>query len=189
MRLSLLLLVLLAPALAADEEPVLLVKNAACFVHAIAAWPALPDRGARFERVVAGGHALLHTSRETGKMVRLVEATGTVAVNTRRISFLVTRLVGVAADADRLYVVLWRSGRIFDRPPEEDAPADGGTYELRVFWLADGSALRAPVLGPDGLPEAAPPESLGKGPLHVVAGGVDCFGKKVRYDARELREP
>ena len=53
----------------------------------------------------------------------------------------VTRVLGVAADAERLYVVLWSSGRIFDRPPAEDAALEGGRYELRVFWLGDGSAL------------------------------------------------
>ena len=184
MRSSALLLALLATALAAEEEPVLFVKHAACFVHALPAWPAAGDR---VERVVAPGHVLLHTSRETGRMTRLVEATGTVAVNTRRISYGVTRLLGVAADTERLYVLVWHSARIFDRPPEEGAALPGGRYEMRVFWLADGSALKAPPLGPEGLPESAAPESIGAGPLRVVDGGVACFGTTVRYDGRAPR--
>ena len=131
---------------------------------------------------------LLHTARDTGKMTRLIDATGTVAVNTRRISYRVARVVGVTADAERLYALLWHSGRIFDRPPEDGAALKGGRYELRVFWIADGSALRVPVLGPEGLPDVVPAASLGPGPLKGEKGGVACFGKVVRYDARALRE-
>ena len=179
-----LLLLLVTPVLAADEDPVLLATHQACFVHALPAWPAQADR---VERVVGPGHALLHTSRATGKMTRLLPATGTVAINTRRISYCLTRVLGVAADAERLYVVLWASGRIFDRPPAEGAALAGGRYELRVFWLGDGGALPAPPLGPDGLPAAAPEPSLGRGPLNLVSDGVSCFGTTARYAGRALR--
>ena len=61
--------------------------------------------GDAVERVVAPGHALLHTSRVTGRMTRLVAGTGTVAVNTRRISHRVSRVLGVASDAELLYAL------------------------------------------------------------------------------------
>ena len=181
---TLVLLVFASQALSANEDPVLLEKHEDCFVHALRAWPA---RGDHVERLVARGHSLLHTARATGKMTRLVPATGTVAINTRRISYRVTRVLGVAADAKRLYVVLWSSGRIFDAPPAQGAAVKGGRYALRVFWLADGSELSSPPLGPGGLPAAAPEPSLGAGPLKLVPGGVSCFGTKARYEGRTLR--
>lgn len=181
---TLVLLVFASPAFSANEDPVLLEKHKDCFVHALPAWPA---RGDHVERLVERGHSLLHTSRATGKMTRMVAATGTVAINTRRISYRVTRILGVAADAERLYVVRWSSGRIFDAPPAKGAAVKGGRYELRVFWLADGSRLSAPPLAPGGLPSAAPQPSLEAGPLKLVPGGVSCFGTSARYKGRTLR--
>jgi len=187
MRIAALIPVLLAflgPAFAADDEAVLLTKHVACFVHALPTWPARDDH---VERVIGRGHALLYTSRESGRMTRLVETTGIVAVNTRRASYRVTRLLGIASDSERLYVLLWFSGRVYDRPPEEGAALEGGRYEMRVFWLGDGGALRSPPLGPSGLPAAAPRASLGVGPLKIVSDGVSCFGRTARYDGRVLR--
>jgi len=120
-------------------------------------------------------------------MTRLVEPTGTVAVNTRRISYEVRRVLGVAADAERLYVLLWWSGRIYDRPPAQGATIDGGRYELRVHWLDDAAALQAPSLRHDGVPEAAGRPCLDAGPLKLVPGGVSCFGTRARYDGRTLQ--
>jgi hypothetical protein len=165
----------------------LLVKRDACFVHGLTVLPSSAgSRRGLVERVVSAGHVLLHTSRETGKMIRLGEATGVVAVNTRRISYVATRTLGVVADEERLYALLWTSGRLWS-PPAGDAAVPGGRYALRVFWLADGAPLPAPHLDPSDLPDAAPPASLGAGPLEVVEGGVSCFGTTARYDGRTLR--
>ena len=169
---------------AAEPEPVLLVTRDACFVHSLPAWP---DADGAVERVVAPGHLLLHTARPTGRMTRLGEPTGIRAISTRRLSFVVQRVLGVAADADRLYVLRWSNRRLRDRAPEEDATIEGGRYELRVYWLEDAAVLEVPPLAPDGLPTAAGPPCLDAGPLHLVPDGVSCFGTTIRYDGRALR--
>src|SRR5205809_241761 len=76
---------------------------------------------------------------------------------TRRPRYGQSRLAGVAADAERLYVLTWeRSG--WGSPPA-DTPAGPrkageaaapGRYRLGVFWLADGSPVHAqPLSGGD----------------------------------------
>ncbi len=183
---ALLTFALLPAALAAADDPALLVKTKACFVHALPAWPA--PTGDHVERVVARGHEPLHTARSSGKMTRLLPITGTVAINTRRISYRVTRILGIAADAERLYVLRWASGRLFDRPPTEGEAIPGGRFELRVFWLGDGTELATRALGAAGWPAAAPEASLGKGPLTKVTDSVSCFGTTLRYRGRAIRE-
>jgi hypothetical protein len=163
----------------ADPKPVLVLADPACFVHALRA---SADAGDVLERPVDPGFMLLHTARASGEMTVLVPATGTVARGTCRASFVQTRILGIAADAERLYVLLW-SVRTWDRPPERDAPAEGGRYELRTFRLADGHALKAPALNTEGLPKGAPKESLGNGPLNLLPGaGVECYGTRAIYE-------
>jgi hypothetical protein len=181
-------LLLCAPFVLAEdgtpEKPVLVHADAACFVHALRA---APDTSAgRFERVVAAGRALVHTVRATGEMTVLVPPTGVVAISTRRASFKVERILGVAADKERLYVLSW-TGRAWDRPPAPDAPLAEGRHALRVFWLADGEALKTPVLDAAGLPKEAGPETLEKGPLRLIETGVECFGTRASYRGRELQ--
>jgi hypothetical protein len=175
-----------AAALLAEEgkptKPVLVHSDAACFVHALRAMPEVSRE--RFARAVDAGLALVHTARASGEMVVLVPATGTVEVNTRRISYGVTRIVGVAADRERLYVLLW-TARAYDAPPDAGATVEGGSYRLHASWLADGSALAAPALGADGLPKAAPVETVEAGPLRLVEGGVECYGTRALYAGRD----
>jgi hypothetical protein len=181
-------LLLCAAALLAEEpkpgKPVLLHSDAACFVHAVRG---VPEASRPVERIVGPGHQLLHTIRTTGEMTVLVPATGTVAINTRRISFVQTRILGIAADEERLYVLIWSSGRVYDRPPDPGAPVEGGRHELRTFWLADGQPLAAPTLGAEGLPKVAPPETLGNGSLGPVKGGGECHGTRAVYKGRDLQ--
>jgi hypothetical protein len=173
---------LCAAALADVEKPALIHSDAGCFVHALRA---PPDASGYVERVVASGRAILHTARATGDMAVLVPATGVVAISTRRLSFRVTRILGTAADEERLYVLVW-SGRAWDRPPAPDAPIEGGRYELRAFWLADGAPLEVPSLD-TGLPKDAPPETLERGPLRLVQRGIECYGTRAAYKGRELQ--
>ncbi len=163
----------------ADEKPVLVLADASSFVHAVRATP----DGTYLERVVEPGFMLLHTVRASGEMTVLIPPTGTVAISTRRISYGTTRILGVAADAERLYVLLW-TGHAFGKPP---GPAEGG-YALRTFWLADGAALWAPALKPEGLPKEIPAETLEKGPLRLVKGGVELYGTRATYKERQAAE-
>lgn len=191
-RSAAIVLVLLAAAtLAQGEEkllppPVLVARTDAVFVHAVCT---ARDSG-EVEPWVrrSDGYLLLHTNRKTGEMKHLIPDTGTVAIPTVRQSYVQTRMVGVAADTERLYVLLWTSGRIFDRPPERDAPVEGGRYELRVFWLADGSRIAAPGLDPEKWPKTAPPEVTNAGPLKLAKDGVDCYGVTARYKGKELHQ-
>jgi hypothetical protein len=112
-------------------------------------------------------------------MTVLVPPTGTAAISTRRISFQTTRIAGVAADAERLYVLIW-AGRAYDKPPEE------GHDVLRTFWLEDGAALWAPLLKTP--PTEAPAETLEKGPLRLVEGGVEVHGARATYKGRQAAE-
>ena len=100
-----------------------------------------------------------------------------------------SRIVGVAADKERLYVAVWHAkGRgvspAFLLPPEK-RPKTQRHYdkqlELRMFALADGKLLkRAAVPGaPD---KVFPIQSAGPGPMRVVKGGVECFGTKLLFD-------
>jgi len=171
MRSSLLVLFLAL----ADPQPVLVLASDSCFVHAV---PAAPGAGS-LERVLESGHTLLHTVRDSGKMTVLVPPTGTVAISTRRISCQTTRIAGVAADAERLYVLVWM-GHAYDKPPEE------GVYALRTFWLEDGAALWAPLLKT--APTKAPAETLEKGPLRLVEGGVEVYEARATYKGRQLAE-
>jgi hypothetical protein len=180
--------VFLAAALIAQarqpEKPVLVHADAVCFVHALRAMPDAPD--SHVERVIEPGLVLLHTTRSTGEMSVLVRTTGVVAISTRRVSFRVARILGVAADAERLYVLVW-TGRAWDKAPARDALVDDGRYELRAFWLADGSPLAAPR-DVEGLPKAAPPETLEKGLLRLVEDGVECGGTRAVYKGRDLQK-
>lgn len=166
----------------ADPKPVLVLADTSCFVHALPGFPEVQQ----VERSVDPGFMLLHTVRASGEMSVLVPPTGTVAISTRRISFVQTRILGIAADAERLYVLLG-SVRAWDKPPEKDAPVEGGGYVLRTFWLADGQGLTAPALKTEGLPKGAPPETLKHGPLRLVAGGVESFGTRAIYKGRDLQ--
>jgi len=180
------LLVLLAAATLAQGEkkllppPVLVAKTDAALVHAVRT-ARDPSEAEPWHRR-SDGYLLLHTDRKTGEMRHLIPNTGTVEVPTVRPSVVQTRMVGVAADAERLYVLLWTSGRIFDRPPASDAPVEGGRYELRVFWLADGSQIAKPALDPEKWPKTAPPEVTDAGPLKLVKDGVECYGVTARYE-------
>ncbi len=163
----------------AEPKPVLVHKSDSSFVHALRTG----GDGTLLERVVEPGCMLLHTVRTSGEMTVLVPPTGTLAINTRRISYVTTRILGIAADAERLYVLFW-SGHAFDKPP---GPADG-RFELRTFWLADGAALRAQILKAEGLQNEIPAETLEKGPLRLVEGGVEAYGTRATFKERQAAE-
>ena len=165
------------------KKPVLVSKGTKHFVHALDMSPLRAEGWVEF--VVAPGWGLVYTNRESGQMQHLMRPTGTVRINTRRISYSQSRIVGVAADANRLYVLRWQSGRVFDKPPAADAKPEGGRYELSVFWLADGSLVQLRPLGTKGLPKHAPVQQLTPGPLKLVKGGVSCYGSTFRYKGKK----
>ncbi|HUT35003.1 MAG TPA: hypothetical protein VNE39_16045 [Planctomycetota bacterium] len=185
----------------ADEPsrstPILIAKGQDCLVHGII-YPFHDDQ-ARFRSRSWGGCAVLYTTPSTGEMKALV-STGTTEIPTERISFTQARLVGVACDAERLYAVVWSSGRVFDHPPHPGQPFKGGGYSLHVFWLGDGTGLgetwllkepsKSPVSRPNAvapeLPDVAPQETLEKGPLKLTDKGVALYGAAFEFDGKKL---
>ncbi|MBM4037385.1 MAG: hypothetical protein FJ290_02625 [Planctomycetes bacterium] len=178
-------------------KPILIAKGKDCLVHGIV-YPFHDDQ-ARFRSRPLGGCAVLYTTPSTGEMKSLV-STGTIEVPTERISFHQTRLLGLACDAERLYAVVWSSGRVFDHPPHAGLGFKGGSYSLHIFWLADGTSLgdtwllkepgSSPVGRPNaiapGLPDVAPQEALGKGPLKLIEKGAACYGVAFGFEGRKL---
>jgi hypothetical protein len=105
----------------------------------------------------------------------------------------------VAADAERLYAVVWSSGRVYDHPPHPGQRMGGGGYVLHVFWLADGAALAelrlhkkqdqvvsAPNVFAPGLPDIAVQESIEKGPLTLTEKGIACYGVAIEFEGRKI---
>ena len=190
-----------AAARPADEpsrtKPILFAKGNDWLVHGIT-YPFHDDQ-ARFRWRSWGGCAVLYTKPSTGEMKALV-STGTIEVPTERISFSQTHLVGVACDAERLYAVVWSSGRVFDDWPQPGKPFKGGYYVLHIFWLADGASLgetwllkepgKSPVSRPNAiapeLPDVAPQETLDKGPLKLTEKGVALYGAAFEFDGKKL---
>lgn len=169
-----------------ESGPTLVTKSKEYLVHVI---PAAKLGDDLLDRYLPGGLQVVHTSAETGKMNVLV-ATGSWSIPTRRQSFGQTRIVGISADAERLYVAEWTSGRVWDRPPPPATETTkGGVYHLHVFWLADGSRIAERELAGAGLPENVPVEMAGKGALSLMEKGVSCYGASFEFKGKELVKP
>ena len=159
-------------------EPLLLRKGAGYFIHAApSAVPGLQQLG---ERIIAPGIGLTHTDRTSGRVRYLFPPTATVAVNTVRVSYNRSRLVGVLTDDERLYAVVWRSKHVFQltKLPR------GGTYWLLVFSLADGGKICEVGLAETAVPHLCPQETIRKGPLAVAKDGVSCYGQRYRFEGK-----
>lgn len=117
-------------------------------------------------------------------------------------------VAGVAVDRERLYVLT--ASRIFARKPQDErtphAPAAalkpelilaGHHLILHVFWLKDGSTLTGrgyvlPLVSEDKEAAKAPDtksvdETLGKGPLELVEGGVKCRGTALLFNGKSVK--
>jgi len=167
----------------------LIAKGETYLVHALPG----SDGGHRFERMyMHPGVSVLYTSLKpadgsdatAGEMTRLIH-TGTWEVNTERISYHQSRVVGVVADKQRLYVAVWHSGRIYDRPPNPYAKRTGGTYVLTAFSLADGKKITGLGLVGSG-PKTVPGETVEAGVLHLEENGVSCFGTRLEFEGNKL---
>src|SRR5688572_27888304 len=120
-----------------ERPPKLVARAKGTLVHAVP----YPHGGeGRGVSDAPGGILLLHTRAETGEMKQLL-ASGTFAYPTRRQSWSHSRIVGIAADDERVYVLVWAT-RGYDRvPPPEQMPGERATYTLNVFRLADGELV------------------------------------------------
>jgi hypothetical protein len=133
------------------------------------------------------GLALYHATAGTGEMHCLL-ASGpwsrpsliqTAALHT---DHGLARIVGVAADRERLYVTWWHAETQtaeLDRPTgrrPELKQFGQGAYRLFVFNLKDGKILQRFDLKGTRLPKVPPEETVGRGPLQVRVDEVSCYG-------------
>lgn len=162
----------------------LIGKGKGYVIHALPSPPAAWR--SNVARAMSSGIGLTYTDLGSGRMRYLTEPTGTVSIDTRRISYHHTRLVGVTLDDERLYAVLWRSQRLWSPPRDSEVPLPDGAYWLQVFWLKDGSKIHESGLATATLPERSPPESIGRGPLVVTNGTVSCYGAVFRFRGKDL---
>lgn len=149
------------------EEAVLIARGEGSLIHALA------HPRERFTPSV--GIRLLHTNLDDGAM-QVLTTSGSTAIPTRRISYSNVRIMGVAFDEKRLYVALWTASSM-DRPLAASQPARHAQWTLEVYDRKSGRRLDTAGLK-DEVNEPAPDaETLEKGPISLVRGGVEVFGK------------
>ena len=107
------------------------------------------------------------------------------------------RIAGLAADDERIFVLLWHSSR--NLTPEQAAkelaslPAleaqaakQLGTYRLMVFRPDDGVPCYWPELKGDGVPKTRPDGRTDAGPMQLDRDGVKCFGVALKFKGLKL---
>ena len=136
------------------------------------------------ESVIRSGVVISHINLETGVMKWLV-STGIHSIPTRRISYSLTRLVGLMQDDRHLLVVVYSSGRTFtqnNRPPLCPDPKKG-QYVLQVFSKAEGKKVYSWTFKDSGLfPESVPSETTESGIIRKVKKGYRVFDSVFRID-------
>jgi len=126
-------------------------------------------------RLVEPGVVIFHTDRKTGKSTWLIR-TGTFEVPTRRVSYSVSRLLGLCQTDTHLAAAVYVAPRVWTRPPI-DPPADVGAYRLVVFEKATGRKTSDVVLDlPNGPPERVPEETIGLGVIRETERGYVILG-------------
>jgi len=124
---------------------------------------------------------LLHTRLPGGKGTELLHTRTNREWRTRTGSFSPSRIVGVAHDAQCLYVAVWHANGRGTYPafllPLEQRPKVRRRYntrlEVHVFALADGRRLH---------------HAAAAGPLKLMDGGVDCFGTAAALQGWQARD-
>ncbi len=169
-------------------KPVLIVKHKDYLIHAI------PQLASGERKLLADDRhpplLLVYTSVNSGEMKRLAEG-GHSAVpgppmGIDRIHNTRTRIVGVAADAERLYVAYhtatWRVK--VQAGGGQDGP-EQSKYELLVFRLSDGEKLHTMEMKEGDFPDKAPADSAEPGPLKVMDGSVTCYGVAFAFKGKD----
>jgi hypothetical protein len=136
-----------------------------------------------FESVLRCGFVISHTNLKSGEMRWLV-STGFHSVPTRRISYSLTRLVGLVEDGKCLTVVIYASGRLFtkDDNPALNPDPKNGHYILQMFSKADGKAIYAwSFTDPAVFPESVPPETTEAGVIKKTEKGYTVFGSVFKF--------
>ena len=126
-------------------------------------------------RIVRPGIVILHTDLTTGKATWLIH-TGTFEVPTRRISFSMSRLLGLFQTETHIAAVLYNAERIWDHLPN-DPPPDQGTYSLSVFEKKHGKkSFEIELDLSAGRPAFVPDETTALGIIEKTADGFSVLG-------------
>jgi hypothetical protein len=169
------------------SQPKLVAKDKDYFIHALP-----PDQGLQSQEMAvrlgrwplpnARGLVLLHTSTATGEMKVLAASTFSVipvVKNNPRSDYILSYIVGVAADKERLFVLQWIN-------PQPYKGSLRGTYYVLVFRPRDGVLVKSLELKDDDVPTKPPKETAGPGPLRLYGDGVACYGTKFTFKGTEL---
>jgi hypothetical protein len=136
------------------------------------------------ESVIRSGIVISHTNLKSGEIKWLV-STGIHSIPTRRISYSITRLVGLIEDEKHLIIVVYDSGRIFterDRPPSHPDPKKG-LYVLQVFSKEEGNEIYSySFKNTDSFPQSVPQETVEAGVLKKTKKGYQVFDSVFRID-------
>lgn len=123
-------------------------------------------------RIVRAGKVIFHTDTDTGKGTWMIQ-TGLFEIPTVRVSYSVSRLIGLLQTDTQIATVTYYAGRIYDRPPNVPPPDKGG-YRVSVFEKNSGKKLFDVELGfPNGRPDQVPDETT---ELGVIQKNEDGFG-------------
>ncbi len=173
---------------APTEQPVELAKGDGYVVHAFGG---TSGGWAVFGPQPVTALHLLHTALPSGRLTALFRSGTTVGIpvpmGLNRTPYSQTQVVGVATDAERLYVLVWSAkwvvlgdARGEVKPPESD------DYALRVYWLADGSEVGTFAVGGAMRPKVLPRESVEAGTLELgKGGGVSVYGETFRFKGKQ----
>jgi len=178
------LLVVVLPSYAMDDweqkNPKLLASGTNFAIHQFEGF--VENR--MVEAVIRSGIVISHTNLKSGAMKWLV-STGIHSIPTCRISYSITRLVGLMQDDKHLLVVVYSSGRTFtqnNRPPSCPDPQKG-QYVLQVFSKAEGEKIYTWTFKDSGLfPESVPNETTESGIIRKMKKGYRVFDSVFRID-------
>jgi hypothetical protein len=170
-----------------QSQPKLLAKGKDYFLHAlppIEGWQSheVKMRLGHLFQPALRGLVLLHTSTATGEMKVLTASTMQVIPVVRNNppnDYILSYILGVAADKERLFVLQWTN-------PQPYQGSLRGTYRLLVFRPGDGVLVRSLELKDDDVPTKPPKETADPGPLRLHGDGVACFGTRFTFKGTEL---
>ncbi len=148
-------------------------------------------QGDRIETVIRAGYTLSRKStKEDGRTIHF--STGLIRTGHRRPTYFDGRIVGIAQDKERLYVVLYQQQFHGARPVGNEDPrlmSTGKQYRLYVYGHADGklwamhSFSNAPRIPPRVLGEVTTPGVIKNPPSKGV---VIAFGQKLTFEGKKL---
>lgn len=141
--------------------------------------------------VLAHGISIFHIDKQTDEATWLIR-TGTVAIPTRRASFILSRLVGVLQNQTHLYAVIYRL-RTWDEPPGQfELDPQQGDYVIQCFEKKTGRRIQGNIrLHPKTKrPEQLPGETIHEGVFKPSDKGFRLFevAYTIEADGRVVRE-